>query len=280
MLEEEKNELANEEETAAGTQDEQPDEELLPEPDNDTDPVEEPKPEAAPEYEPVPDGAIKPYVEDKEVSFFDMPVKMWQAMLMSFVAAFALFSVAFAILNSNIKNLAEALKQSNERVTELENTVKDMQAPFSFGDIDDWGGMLFGDPSEENGTFEETDEKYPVLGVAVEETEEGVLITSFSEKGNAERDGLRIGDIILSLDGEKAADIESIHTYLDTKKAGDKVSVEVSRNGETVKTDVELVEGARGKTYTFKFEEKLGKSDEVPDLPISEESHKAKGDAY
>lgn len=52
--------------------------------------------------------------------------------------------------------------------------------------------------------------------------------------------GIKAGDTLRSVDGKPLADFDALLTTLDTSRAGDEVSVEVIRSGETVALDVTL----------------------------------------
>ena len=71
---------------------------------------------------------------------------------------------------------------------------------------------------------------------------EGFYVSSIVENGNASNSDLEIGNIIVSIDGNKVTSIESIRKVLDKKKAGDKVVIKVkyaSRN-EYKEKDIEI----------------------------------------
>ncbi|MFN6962864.1 MAG: S1C family serine protease [Pyrinomonadaceae bacterium] len=75
----------------------------------------------------------------------------------------------------------------------------------------------------------------------------GVLVYQVVPGGSAERAGLRgvssagIGDIILSVDGQKTDDIDDIYRILDKKQIGDTVNVEIYRDGRTTTLPVRLL---------------------------------------
>lgn len=68
----------------------------------------------------------------------------------------------------------------------------------------------------------------------------GVLIERVTPGGPAEKAGLRAGDIIRSLDGESVKDNEDLLVRVATKRPGEKVRVELLREGKTVKSEVVL----------------------------------------
>jgi S1-C subfamily serine protease len=74
---------------------------------------------------------------------------------------------------------------------------------------------------------------------------EGVMVGSTAPNGPAAKAGLRggdKGDVILSIDGHKIAKSDDITAYLDTKKVGDVVKVEVLRDSQHQTIDVTLGE--------------------------------------
>ena len=71
----------------------------------------------------------------------------------------------------------------------------------------------------------------------------GALIHSFGMRSPAQAAGLRIGDIILSLDGQTVNGHRSLDEQLASYQAGDQVNVTLERKGEVL--DIEVVLDAR-----------------------------------
>ncbi len=59
----------------------------------------------------------------------------------------------------------------------------------------------------------------------------GVLITNLAGGGPAEKAGLKQGDVVLSMDGEKMEEEQQFRLFLNGKKPGDAVKVRVLRSG-------------------------------------------------
>ncbi len=78
--------------------------------------------------------------------------------------------------------------------------------------------------------------------------ESGLMVYQVQQGGSADRAGLRgvtadgnIGDIILSVDGQKMNDLDDLYRLLDKKQIGDTVNVEVYRGGRNVTVPVKLL---------------------------------------
>lgn len=74
-------------------------------------------------------------------------------------------------------------------------------------------------------------------------TETGVYITSVSEDSAADKAGLRRGDIIVEVDGQKVSTVAQINAIRNTKHAGDNLSVTYYRDDD--KNTVTLTLGAQ-----------------------------------
>lgn len=81
--------------------------------------------------------------------------------------------------------------------------------------------------------------------------EKGLLVRDVLQGSAADRAGLRglsrggdgviLGDIIVSIEGEKMNDLDDLYRFLDKKKFGDTVQVEIYRDNETMKIPVKLL---------------------------------------
>lgn len=89
--------------------------------------------------------------------------------------------------------------------------------------------------------------------------ESGLIVGRLLSGGSAERAGLRaisrdvsgdilLGDVILSIDGEKVGNMDDLYRFLSNKQAGNTVQVEVFRNGRTEKIPVTLAQETRSLT--------------------------------
>ena len=72
------------------------------------------------------------------------------------------------------------------------------------------------------------------------QTDEGLELTEITEGSPAEEAGLEVGDVIVSVNGEKAAGKEHFELFrLFRGPAGTKFTFEVTRGDETFEVEVE-----------------------------------------
>jgi serine protease Do len=93
----------------------------------------------------------------------------------------------------------------------------------------------------------------PLLGVSINQqfnsevaknynVPEGLLVADVTTYGPAEKAGIKSGDIITGFDGKEVKTFSELDAQKDTHKPGDKVVVEVYRDGKTLKLTVTLGE--------------------------------------
>lgn len=70
--------------------------------------------------------------------------------------------------------------------------------------------------------------------------ENGVYITNISKSGPAEKAGLKVGDIILNIDGLKLDKVTDLRRYIYSKKTKDVVTLIINRNNEILNIKLEL----------------------------------------
>ncbi|HEX8901275.1 S1C family serine protease [Vitreimonas sp.] len=73
------------------------------------------------------------------------------------------------------------------------------------------------------------------LGLGVEG---GVLVVAVSPGGPAEAAGLRVGDVVLKLEGFATPTVDAVHKLLTRERIGKRVALEVLRDGALVKLDL------------------------------------------
>ena len=81
------------------------------------------------------------------------------------------------------------------------------------------------------------------LGVACEKTDLGLKIISVVEKSAAKQSGLKVGDYLISLDGEKLDSREELTILISLKKPNELISLEYHRG--STELSVQLALGAR-----------------------------------
>lgn len=92
---------------------------------------------------------------------------------------------------------------------------------------------------------------------------EGLLVRSVVPGGSIDRAGLRglssdgeatlLGDIITTIDGQKVTNIDDLYRFLDKKKIGETVSVQVYRKGSTLTVPVRLLQMPETRTGNRRF---------------------------
>ena len=104
-----------------------------------------------------------------------------------------------------------------------------------------WDGML-GDEFIGEGPFAQR-AGAAFIGVGTEKREAGgLLVTAVGEQSPAEKAGIKVGDVILELDGEKVEEKEAFSAAVKERKPGDKVELRILRDNEEIKVEVELGE--------------------------------------
>lgn len=92
----------------------------------------------------------------------------------------------------------------------------------------------------------------PALGVIIEESDQGPLVREVLPRSGAAQAGMQAGDVIAQLDGSKVASRQSLVQAIRGRRPGDKVQLQVLRDGRELSVDVELLdmtEIANGETF-------------------------------
>lgn len=74
------------------------------------------------------------------------------------------------------------------------------------------------------------------------QADEGVLVYNLVERGPADRAGLEIGDVIVSVDGAKTLEPNEVERALSKHRPGEKAKVAVKRGRKTIEINVDLSE--------------------------------------
>jgi len=80
----------------------------------------------------------------------------------------------------------------------------------------------------------------PFLGVTTGTTDSGAFVQDVFPGGPADEAGLRPGDVVTGLGGEPVRGAEDIPRLVDKRKPGDRVEVEVLREGDEATVEAEL----------------------------------------
>jgi putative serine protease PepD len=85
--------------------------------------------------------------------------------------------------------------------------------------------------------------KHPYLGVQTSgdpTSPTGAQVQSVTPGGPADRAGLRQNDVIKAIDGQSVKDPSELSSAIDGKKPGDKITIQIQRNGLTQEVDATL----------------------------------------
>jgi len=69
-----------------------------------------------------------------------------------------------------------------------------------------------------------------------------VIVANVIAGGPAEKAGIQVNDVIVSLNGTTIKDYEGLQDFLQTRKVGETITVEIIRNGNTLSIPVTLAE--------------------------------------
>lgn len=72
------------------------------------------------------------------------------------------------------------------------------------------------------------------MGIAVEETSEGLRVTDLDEAALAAKEGVEIGDLLLSINGDKYNKRAELASFMKKKAEGEKVTLKLVRAEETL----------------------------------------------
>ena len=81
-----------------------------------------------------------------------------------------------------------------------------------------------------------------IMGDDLDYPDDGMLVNSVAKGSDAEKQGLQTDDIIVEIDGKKAADIDVVRNAINKKQVGDTVIVKVWRAGETLTLKFKLID--------------------------------------
>jgi len=88
---------------------------------------------------------------------------------------------------------------------------------------------------------------------------EGALITEVEEDGPAHKAGLKAGDVIVRIDGERIEESDDVWEEISEKEEGDRIKIQVLRNGHRKTFSLEIEEGGEEEWWYSKF---------FPEVPV------------
>ena len=128
---------------------------------------------------------------------------------------------------------AKDVKDANVHVT----TIPKGDYNFNFnGQGNTWSRSF---NSDEFSLFSQ-DENRAMLGVVTEGHEKGAVIKQITKESGADKAGLKKGDILTKIDDKEIETTDDVTTIIRSHKPGDKVSVNIIRDGKEQKLTAEL----------------------------------------
>ncbi|MDH7513408.1 MAG: PDZ domain-containing protein [Clostridiales bacterium] len=73
----------------------------------------------------------------------------------------------------------------------------------------------------------------------------GLLVTRLTKDGPAEKAGLKVGDVIIRVNGKRVDSVDELSELIQDRKRGDRVKIEVIRNKKPMDIEVEVEEEER-----------------------------------
>ena len=76
----------------------------------------------------------------------------------------------------------------------------------------------------------------------LENSQQGVIVSNVGKDSPAEKAGVKEGDVIIAVNGDKTTSVGQLRTQIGMKAVGEEVELTVLRNGKTKKIDVKVEE--------------------------------------
>jgi serine protease Do len=105
---------------------------------------------------------------------------------------------------------------------------------------DNWNRMLKSEFIGEGPFAEKPVKGKGFLGVATKQAEGGIEVTKVGKKSPAEEAGIKEGDLLRTLNGEKLDSREKLQSILAELAAGDKLAFEITRDGKDETVNLKL----------------------------------------
>jgi putative serine protease PepD len=87
---------------------------------------------------------------------------------------------------------------------------------------------------------EEVDHAY--LGVSLEDSDEGPRVAAVNDGSPASAGGVRVGDVIVAIDGERISSSDELRAALEDREVGANATLTVERSGQSTELSVTLAE--------------------------------------
>lgn len=176
-----------------------------------------------------PNVIVEPTIVEKPIEIIDdknAPLTKLEALVMFLATAAIIFTCCFYTMfniNTKIDHLLDYSKLINQRLTYLETTVENLEIK----------------------SEQEAFDKSAFLGITYIETEEdglflGVKVESVLETSPAEQAGIKAGDYIIAVDGEKIDSFAKLGNIITAHNAGDTLHITIAtvENGTIVNKTV------------------------------------------
>jgi len=79
----------------------------------------------------------------------------------------------------------------------------------------------------------------------------GIMVSRLAEKSPAEKAGVKVGDVIVRVDGKRVETRDALIDLIQDRKKGDKIKVELLRDKKSLTLEVEVDEEERGGPLSF-----------------------------
>lgn len=109
------------------------------------------------------------------------------------------------------------------------------------GFVEDWDKMLAGEQWGKLVLDPLQNDDMPVLGIALGWTRQGLVVGAVSKGSKVTQAGIMPGDLLVGIAGEKVRNLDDLQNELLRRQVGDKVKINIIRNGEAMEKEVELV---------------------------------------
>lgn len=76
-------------------------------------------------------------------------------------------------------------------------------------------------------------------------SDDGMYLRAIQDESPAKKAGLQVGDVVMSIDGNKMSDVQSLFNFLRSKNVGDSVTLIIKRDGEEKKVELVLEEAPK-----------------------------------